>query len=180
MHYEIQKLKNNYEQKKEFILFSCTLQTGTWQIMSERNRSKLASAAGTFICLVFPGSPPEGGLGLVGFSGSWRSSVLAAGTLLRADLPRRHTRGGQSDDTLSDCVSLRDVLVNIMFPTAWRVVWLSAGSLGLTGWSPSGHKEEKASLTCSSVTSACEHKHWVSFPSTHHVKIFFFLFLGDG
>lgn len=58
-----------------------------WQIMSERNRSKLASAAGTFICLMFPGSPPEGGLGLVGFSGSWRSSVLAAGTLLRADLP---------------------------------------------------------------------------------------------
>lgn len=51
--------------------------------------------------VLFPGSPAEGRLGLVGLSGSWRGTVLAASALLWADFPWRHTGGGQSDDTLS-------------------------------------------------------------------------------
>lgn len=53
------------------------------------------------IVLFFSAGPPaERRPGLAGLSGRWRGAVLAARSLRRADLPWRHTGGGQSDDAL--------------------------------------------------------------------------------
>lgn len=149
-----------------------------WVFLSVVIGSKLASAADTFIRLVLPGSPAEGGLGLVGLSSSRRSAVLAASALLRAELPRCHARGGQSDDAMRDCVS-RDMQANISFPAAWRTM-MAAGTLGLTRqmgsqivWTQAATEDKKTSFTCSLVVTTCQIVN-TEFLSTHHVKSFFF------
>lgn len=72
---------------------------------------------------MFPGSPAEGRPGLAGLSGQRRGSVLAAGTLLRADVPWCHTRRGQSDDTLRSWggrPAARGLLVGL--EAAWTLI----------------------------------------------------------
>lgn len=86
---------------------------------------------------IFPGSPAEGRLSLVGLSGLWRSSVLAASSLLRNHLPWCHARGGQSDDALrNDCQlvdSFRDMLVNKMCLVGEAHVMKLAGRRSISG-----------------------------------------------
>lgn len=158
---------------------SCPGECNSAHLLSAVIRFKMASAADSFIRLVFPGSPAEGGFGLVGLSSSQGSAVLAASALLWAELPRCHTRGGQSDDALRACVSW-DTQANISFPAAWRTV-MAAGTLGLTrqmdsqdGLVLSRNRRKKTSFTCSSVLTTYQIVN-TEFLSTHHVKSFFFL-----